>query len=380
MFTTILRATKSLFAGTTKAKASRPSNRRRLSLECLEERDCPATFFVENLNDVGAGSLDQAVLDLARSLDNENTIIFDEALSGTITTSRELHITKNVAIFGPCDGGGVTLACTSALSGGVDHRLFFIDRDVECEIHDLDLTGGRATNDVQGFGEMGGAIVNRGSLRLVNVEIYECMAAKDGGAIYTDGSGTTLVGCRLTTNTAGRNGGAISCDAGSVTIQSSQVIWNTAAERGGGLYLDGMAQATIQLGTLFELNSAVYGGGIALVDQARCSLEESHVHNNRASYGGGISVTGSLEEGEFCQLIVVNSSLMDNQATQQGGGLDLQGNNRTSLDADTLVYNNTAPLNKGNGIYYQMNRTTLDNNAVMDQTVVNNKQTADAWQ
>src|SRR5207237_10182977 len=89
---------------------SRPSGRRnagnRLSawrpvLELLESRWLPSTFTVSNINDSGAGSLRQAILD-ANALAGPDTLIFSGTLSGqTITlTSGQLTITDSVTISG----------------------------------------------------------------------------------------------------------------------------------------------------------------------------------------------------------------------------------------------------------------------------------------
>src|SRR5262245_59608038 len=67
-----------------------------LVLEALEGRLVPTT--VTNLNDAGAGSLRQAILDT----DSGGAVDFQPGLSGTITlTTGELAIGKDLTLAGP---------------------------------------------------------------------------------------------------------------------------------------------------------------------------------------------------------------------------------------------------------------------------------------
>src|SRR5712672_2261004 len=60
-----------------------------------------ATLIVYNNNDLGAGSLRQAIAD-NRNLGGGNTIVFSDTVKGTITlTAGELVITNDVVIQGP---------------------------------------------------------------------------------------------------------------------------------------------------------------------------------------------------------------------------------------------------------------------------------------
>src|SRR4051794_21601339 len=66
-------------------------------LLALEPRLLMTSFFVSNLNDSGAGSFRQAVLDAALG----GNIIFSPGLSGTLTLNSTIGLTSNVSIAGP---------------------------------------------------------------------------------------------------------------------------------------------------------------------------------------------------------------------------------------------------------------------------------------
>ena len=95
-----------------------PGSSRRLkrpcrpSLEVLEDRAVPATFTVTNLNDAGLGSLRQAIADSNGTTVENDVIVFQAGLTGTITlTTGQLPVVRSVTINGP--GAGVL-----TISGG----------------------------------------------------------------------------------------------------------------------------------------------------------------------------------------------------------------------------------------------------------------------
>src|SRR5438132_4889361 len=111
------------------------ANRRRSftpTLDILEDRTVPSTFTVNNLNDSGAGSLRQAVVD-ANAHAGADQIAFASALRGTITlTNGQLSITDGVTINGP---GSSRLT----VSGRDANRVFDIGRNLTVSINGLTL-------------------------------------------------------------------------------------------------------------------------------------------------------------------------------------------------------------------------------------------------
>jgi hypothetical protein len=170
-------------------------------LEILEGRCLPST--VTNLNDAGAGSLRQAILDTPAG----GTVDFQPGLSGTITlTTGELLINKDLTIAGP--GAGVI-----TVSGNHASRVFEIAATFAVGISGLTIADGAVTNDVGG-----GGIDNNGTLTVAYSNLAGNTAGADGGAIANEG--TLLVSdSTLSGNTTARAGGAIS-NPGTLTVST----------------------------------------------------------------------------------------------------------------------------------------------------------------
>src|SRR5918997_1325310 len=80
---------------------STAQSERNSSLLNQENNSVAAIYTVTNLNDSGAGSLRQAIID-ANNIAGDDVIIFQSGLSGTITlTSGQLLINSSIIIDGP---------------------------------------------------------------------------------------------------------------------------------------------------------------------------------------------------------------------------------------------------------------------------------------
>ena len=242
----------------------------------------PKTYIVSNLNNSGAESLRQAIMD-ANANSGDDFVIFQAGLKGTIIlTSGQMDISDSVII----DGTGANVL---AISGNNASRIFKIDPGTigKVEINGLTLKDGY---DISGNG---------------------------GGAIIIENGTVSLNALALVNNSADAGGG------------------------GGGIRKFGHGNLTISDSTLSG-NSAIdefdqgEGGGIR-IDQNMLTLINTTVSGNLAANGGGISINSGT-------LVISNSTVIRNSAFNGGGGI-FNGSGEIIL-SNSIVAGNTAPIDQ----------------------------------
>ena len=189
------------------------------------------TFTVTNLNDSGANSLRQAILD-ANATAGADTIDFDALLSGgTITlTSGELQITDDLTINGL---GAENLT----VSGNNASRVFNVSDgtsdNIDVVIDGLTIADGNTDGG-------GGGIFSRENLTVANSTITGNTAERSGGGVYNFYENLTVTNSTISGNTAERSGGGIFNYAfrnGSLQVTNSTISDNTAGADGGGIVI-----------------------------------------------------------------------------------------------------------------------------------------------
>ena len=231
---------------------------------------CAATFTVMNLNDNGAGSLRQAIID-ANATAGADTIDFQAGLTGTITLASALpQITQDLTINGP--GADVV-----TVSGASAFQVFNIAGGVTVSISGLTISNGNAGF----FSSGGGGAQNFGTLTVTNSTFSFNSAAGNGGGILNNTGGTlTVTNSTFSFNSAAGNGGGINNTGGTLTVTNSTLSFNSAAGSGGGI---------VNLGTLtitdssFSGNSASIGGGISNLVGMTLTVTNSTFSLNSAS-------------------------------------------------------------------------------------------------
>ncbi|MCA9123215.1 MAG: DUF11 domain-containing protein [Planctomycetaceae bacterium] len=291
-----------------------------------------ATFFVTNLNDSGAGSLRQAVLEANLAAGADNIQFQGDASTGTIDlTSGEIQIADTLTIAGP---GAQNLT----IDARTQSRIFNILPSAgSITVMGLTLTGGQVAG-------RGGAINSRSSNVLTvvasvlsgNRADYDAADPNDsgGGAIYTDAGSVNVVNSVISDNHVRGDfvfGGGIYSDTGSVMVESSTISGNTASN---GADAD--------------------GGGIAAFT-GNVTVSNSTLLGNSAENGGAIFALGGL-------VIVDNSTLSNNSAQFLGGGIYSDGSS-VAISSST-IFGNTAevalpvPEEGGAGIYFYVDPAT----------------------
>ncbi len=317
-------------------------------MEGLEPRELLSTFTVTTIQDAGAGSLRQAILD-ANAAAGADVIEFDATLSGqTISLLYgELTITDDLTINGPGSGQLTLDAATSS-------RIFCNEADAT--ISGLTLTRGSTGGD-------GGAISSgmACSLTLRDVSILDCEAQYSGGGIDVQESGRLLLddvrmaGCVAS---MGNGGGICAGPGGSVDIVGAGAeIRNGWGERGGAIYLHASTLRAERL-TILE-NSALSGAGICAVAQSRITLSDGSLLRNAADWGGA----AHLSEGSSLKMTSV--SVSENAGAFAGGGVVAQDGARVTVsdslfDCNTSMYGGA--LHAGDGATITLTGSTLSRN------------------
>jgi predicted outer membrane repeat protein len=336
---------------------------------------------VTNTNDVGPGSLRQA---LADAQDGDD-IQFDPNLNGqTINlTSGELVIDKNITIVGP----GQDLLTVSRSSPNL-FRIFHVMAG-----HTVTIEGLTIKNGKNGSGPGGGIYNDHATLTIESCVVANNSSSDQGGGIYCDGSGgsasLTIRNSVVRDNTvlpmfgSGEPyGGGIANIDSTLTIDNSQVTGNAARAywsseiylgNGGGVYNDGTNASLTITNSLVSNNIAGmpfsqprgHESGISNLG-SRATPNKNHpfgptLMSLGVGYGGGVYNTGTLT--------ITNTELSSNSATFGGGGFHgdgsltnstISGNqswggNGGGIAGDPIVNNCTISGNQawvyGGGIY-----------------------------
>ncbi len=330
-----------------------------------------ATFTVTNLNDSGANSLRQAVLD-ANAAAGADTITFQAGLTGTITlTTGQLAVSDSVDIQGP--GAGAI-----SVSGNDASRVFYLYNNlgpIDITISGLTVTGGSA--------DFGAGIANvRENLILDGVLITGNAATGNGGGLWGDSTSSSLTirDCTITGNTAANGGGIYLYHTfGPVLIETTSIRNNDATVNGGGLHVFflyddfNLADSTVSGNTAGEKGGGVYidvTRGVSAINAGVQQVTRSTISGNTAADGGGVYFYNVATTFTF-----ENSTISGNQATAgNGGGVFLysfydQGD--LAFNHDTVAGNSAT--GDGGGLFAASGTVTVEHTIAADNTsAVNN--------
>ncbi|MEZ5117687.1 MAG: choice-of-anchor Q domain-containing protein [Candidatus Nanopelagicales bacterium] len=305
-----------------------------------------ATFTVTNLNDSGAGSLRQAILD-ANGSPGADIITF--AVTGTITlSSGELWVQPGgLTIQGP--GAGQLI-----IDGNNATRVLLIDAGSTSALAGVTIRRGSTSAE---FTQVGGGILNLGTLSVTDSVISGNSAGVGGGmantgtATVTDSvisgnlassggginnAGTaTVVNSVISGNTAGVGGGM--ANTGTATVTDSTISANSATNAGG---IDNTDTLSVTDSTISGNTAALAAGGIWNRDPAStATVTDSTISGNTADSGGGMTNTGTAT--------VTDSTISGNSATTAGGGVFNTGT--ATVTASTISGNSATTA--GGGAY-----------------------------
>ena len=334
------------------------------------------TFTATNINDLGIGSLRQAILN-ANALAGADDIRFDPTVFNgaqaaiTLATSLAIDVTTgDLTISGAFGASNVTVSGNNAV------RVFDITGNGNTTFDSLRIingntaaSGGGINNNGNGtvtltnstvsgnraVDDGGGVWGNNGAVIVTNSNVSGNTAIDQGGGIASFGT-VTLTNSNVSGNTANTGGGILSAVA--VTVTNSNVSGNTTANNGGGIV--GGGAVTVTNSTVSGNTTANNGGGI--LSTGAVTVSNSNVSGNAATTGGGIfgngtvTVTNSTVSGNmaivfsgilgFGSVTVTNSTVSGNTAQVFGGGIVSGG---AVIVTNSTVSDNTAII-QGGGI------------------------------
>ncbi|WP_148619074.1 beta strand repeat-containing protein [Mariniblastus fucicola] len=349
-------------ASKTSVSRNRSANKR-LAYEGLEHRNLLATFVVNSIIDDVSGvpdgnlTLREAVIaaetnaafgDAAAGDLDGDRIEFDSSLADqTIVLSNgEFAISDDLRIFG--GDRNVTIN-----AGGLD-RAFSIDSTEQVVLRGFNITGGMTVGE-------GGAISITGAgsttLNELNFTANVAMGA-GGGAIVSTANSVAILNSTFDQNIASGasgSGGALLVNSGDVAITNANFMANVANRAGGAIEIvDGS----------ISINESTLGGD-TLADGNIAGPAGTAAPGN----GGALHVTGSMNTS----VVVLNSSVLNNVAASEGGGLWNQSGS-SMLVKDSTVSNNIAmgaDADTGGGGIFNNGGTTRVRGSVVEGNIAN---------
>ena len=325
------------------APARRPHARRRLSLECLEDRTVLSTIAlsVNTLVDdpgvpiSGYTTLRDAITQA--DFDTANQYVINFAVEGTIDLTSPLpDLSNNIDLDGP---GASNLTVQRDPNAAAPFSVFTVDSGATVSLSGMTISKGYNVNGLPGSGgaigpSSGGGLLNLGTVTVSNSAFTDNFSTGGGGLAN---SGTATVTNSTFTGNFGEGGGGI-YSVDTLTVSNSAFTDNSAGGAGGGLG-NGGGPATVTNDT-FTGNSAGAGGGIynngmLTVNDSNFTNDSSSAPFNNPTYfgGGGIFNYGTLT--------VNSSTFTGNSAGGDGGYGGGIFNSSIASDIGTITVNSS---------------------------------------
>jgi predicted outer membrane repeat protein len=305
-------------SNTQKRRVTRPSDRRRLRLEPLEDRRLLASLTVNS--------------PLDNTIAGDGLVTIREAiLAANADTTTDLGQKGNfvdVITFDFGHDGPQTIALTMGqLVINSDLTITGAGRDLLT----IDVSGSDTLPDVD----------NGTGSRIFDITLQP-----------TIGWNVTLRGMTLTGGDPSGNGGAIQA-AGHLALVDVLIVTNAATGLGGGVYTT--HRLTVNSSALVDNESQLYGGGVYAAGPQQLEVNNSHISGNASLFrGGGIFADYTDLTLNDC---TITNNLMTNAGLQsRGGGIYVRG---ASVVANNVVIS-ANDASAGGGIYTRAGRLTLN--------------------
>ncbi len=246
--------------------------------------------------------------------------IYRLTIGGTgeeLSATGDLNVTDGVTIVGA--GAGETI-----IDGGAMDRVIAFSLggpDASAEISGVTIRNGLSRGGGAGIVSSGlnDILSPAPRVTLRNVVLTGNATLAAGGAIANVSlSDMILVGVTIADNWAREGGGGISNEAATMTIVASLVTRNSTAGVGGGIatFADRLTTGRVDVvySTISDNEAASDGGGISSGGDLRL-LNTTVSGNSTEERGGGIHAV------PLSTVLILNSTITDNSAQATGGGI-----------------------------------------------------------
>lgn len=233
---------------------------------------------VTNTNDMGPGSLRQAIADAGPG----GVINFNSALDGLtiLLNGSQLSIDKSLTIDASSLDGGITI------SGNNTSRVLGVQAGANVALNNLTITLGNAS------GGNGGGIENRGTLELTDCTLSKNTTSGRGGGIANDPNTGNLIFTRgsILSNTADLGGGisslggAIPNLANGIELRNVTIAGNSSTGGSGGGVFHQLSFVRLYSCTITgNTAGSSSGGGLHRNNSGDLHLENTIIANNDAT-------------------------------------------------------------------------------------------------
>jgi predicted outer membrane repeat protein len=236
----------------------------------------------------------------------------------------DLDIHKNVAIRGA--GPRQTVIHANGLDRVIEvgeSTIVGLEPPGDVTLTKLSIKGGLENGLTHG----GGGVLNWGGLELRRTRVIRNEAHCCGGGVGTLSNGTTSLEKSFVAGNVANNGygGAVHNDAGSLSVEGSTIEDNTTLEYGGGIYSLGKTVVKNSLILSNETTAGCCGGGLYLQGFGKINNTEVRGNHQTGSFdpgGGGMILFAETDGKPF---VMKNSTVSDNTAGRDGGGIYAKG-------------------------------------------------------
>eukprot|EP00033_Pygsuia_biforma_P001007 GCRY01001152.1.p1 GENE.GCRY01001152.1~~GCRY01001152.1.p1 ORF type:complete len:843 (+),score=207.25 GCRY01001152.1:272-2800(+) len=216
---------------------------------------------------------------------------------------------------------------------------------------------------IQNSKTRGGAIFSADTDFTISHSVFRGnTAANFGGALNMRvGSSMAVRNTTFEHNYAGEHGGAIDIYLATLDLKDCLFLNNTSEYgHGGAINLQLLLVGSVSTisDSRFEDNSALlYGGAVAAIDTS-AAVRNSVIFNNTSPCGGGIY----LKFAEECHFLLENSTVENNTANKDGGGLYSLGCQFQSQNS-TFAHNTAQ---QGGGVYLYASESAFTGSVFAD--------------